>query len=92
MASLRIAVMTSTLNDNRKLLYCEKLRSVAVEQLTPLFATSLDTLTIVDKKYIVCFVADIPVRDIATMFNMEAASVYTARYRIRKKFGAEIPF
>ena len=39
-----------------------------------------------DIKYILCFYLDFEARDIATIFSVEPASVYTVRYRLRKKF------
>lgn len=43
-------------------------------------------LTIVDKKYLLCFLQGEDVRTIAGRFNVEPASVYTVRYRMKKKF------
>lgn len=42
-------------------------------------------LTATDIAYIICFVVDMKIDCIAQMFNVEKASVYTARYRIKKK-------
>lgn len=83
---LRIAVSTSHLTEEQKQLYGEKLGAVSVESLTALFATAREPLTAIDKKYILCFVAGIPIQGIADLFNIETSSVYTVRYRIRKKF------
>jgi len=43
-------------------------------------------------KYIVCFVAAVDVKAISLLFNIEPASVYTARYRIKKKFAKDDTF
>ena len=45
-----------------------------------------------DKRYILCFAAGMTVEQIADFMCLEPASVYTVRYRLRKKFGSEYPF
>lgn len=47
-------------------------------------------LTNMDKRYILCFSAGMSVGEIADLFHIEPASVYTVRYRLRKKFPAAI--
>ncbi len=47
-------------------------------------------LTNMDKRYILCFAAEMSVEDVANLFHIEPASVYTVRYRLRKKFPAAI--
>lgn len=51
-------------------------------------------LSLVDKRYILCFIAGLKPTEIATLFNVEPASIYTVRYRIKKKFpnGYPLPF
>ena len=48
--------------------------------------------TTMDKRYILCFAAGMSVEDIADFMCLEPASVYTVRYRLRKKFSSEYPF
>ncbi|MGM9693464.1 MAG: hypothetical protein ACI3YC_00440 [Alloprevotella sp.] len=51
-------------------------------------------LTIVDKKYLLCFLQGEDVKTIAARFHVEPASVYTVRYRMKKKFPKDenLPF
>ena len=51
-------------------------------------------LTVVDQKYILCFLNGEDVKAISRRFHVEPASVYTVRYRIKKKFPekAKLPF
>ena len=49
-------------------------------------------ITTMDKRYILCFAAGMTVEQIADFMCLEAASVYTVRYRLRKKFASEYPF
>ena len=45
-----------------------------------------------DKRYLMCFAAGLSAEQVADIFNVEPASVYTVRYRIRKKFPKEKSF
>lgn len=49
-------------------------------------------LTAMDKRYIVCFDAKLTVEQVATLFRIAPASVYTVRYRMRKKFPSSVSF
>ena len=49
-------------------------------------------ITTMDKRYILCFAAGMTVEEIADFMSLEPASVYTVRYRLRKKFSLEYPF
>ena len=49
-------------------------------------------ITTMDKRYILCFAAGMTVEEIADFMSLESASVYTVRYRLRKKFSIEYPF
>ena len=49
-------------------------------------------ITTMDKRYILCFAAGMTVEEIADFMSLEPASVYTVRYRLRKKFTLEYPF
>ena len=49
-------------------------------------------ITAMDKRYILCFAAGMTVEEIADFMSLEPASVYTVRYRLRKKFSTEYPF
>ena len=49
-------------------------------------------ITTMDKRYILCFAAGMSVEEIADFMSLEPASVYTVRYRLRKKFSSDYPF
>lgn len=52
-------------------------------------ATNLSTM---DKRYLLCFAAGLTAEQVASVFNVEPASVYTVRYRIKKKFPPQNAF
>ena len=73
--------------------------SAAVEQLCALDLAHVQALithgrklTTMDKRYILCFAAGMTVEDIADFMLLEPASVYTVRYRLKKKFSSEYLF
>lgn len=66
----------------------ERLKSLEANQITSLFARGKQ-LTNMDKRYILCFAAGMSADQIAHLFHIETASVYTVRYRLRKKFPAD---
>ena len=49
-------------------------------------------LTNMDKRYILCIAAGMSVEEVADLFHIEPASVYTVRYRLRKKFPTDSLF
>lgn len=49
-------------------------------------------ITTMDKRYVLCFAAGMTVEEIADFMSLEPASVYTVRYRLRKKFSSSYPF
>lgn len=49
-------------------------------------------LSVMDKRYLMCFAAGLTAEQTADIFCISPASVYTVRYRIRKKFMSETAF
>ena len=60
----------------------EKADLVRLEQLYK----QAPTLTAMDKRYLMCFAAGLSVEQVSALLRVAPASVYTVRYRIRKKF------
>ena len=68
-----------------------KLRELDLEHIQVLLSHG-KKITLMDKRYVLCFAAGMTVDEIADFMSLEPASVYTVRYRLRKKFGSEYPF
>ena len=66
-----------------------RLQTLDIENIAHLCAQG-NKLTNMDKRYILCFAVGMSVEDVADLFHIEPASVYTVRYRLRKKFPAAI--
>ncbi len=86
------SVTGSAIEKDVKAAYLARLEHLDISLLENVYRSSGGSLTSLDMKYIVCFAAEIAVRDIGLLFNVEPASVNTVRYRIRKKFAPDDPF
>jgi len=82
----------SIIDKDDKKVYLERLAGLDSKLLEGAYQTSNVKITGMDMKYIICFAADMDVKDIGLLFNIEPASVHTVRYRIRKKFAKEDVF
>lgn len=83
---MKAIVMAARLDSFVRDEYIKRLSDIDLIELERQFATSISQMTQMDVKYILCFYLEFEARDIATIFNVEPASVYTVRYRLRKKF------
>lgn len=72
----------------------EQLQKVDITLAETIVSHAEKPLSLVDKRYMLCFIAGLKPTEIATLFNVEPASIYTVRYRIKKKFpnGYPLPF
>jgi len=50
------------------------------------FSSAEQPLSQMDRKYLYCFLAGLGTEQVGVLFNIETASVYTVRYRLRRKF------
>ena len=50
------------------------------------FSSAEKPLSQMDRKYLYCFLAGLGAEQVGALFNIETASVYTVRYRLRRKF------
>ena len=86
-------ILHAPLEPDLKENYCTKLSGLASDEgLIMIFLSCDCKITPMDMKYILCFYIDMMVRDISLTFNVEVASIYTVRYRIRKKFKDNLAF
>ncbi|MDL2254655.1 tetratricopeptide repeat protein [Bacteroidales bacterium OttesenSCG-928-J16] len=85
-------VSKSLIDNYQKKEYLEKLSNLDIDMLEQGYLTADEKVTNMDMKYIICFAADMDVKDVSLIFNVEPASVYTVRYRIKKKFQGKNTF
>lgn len=85
-------ISVSCIESGVKKLYTGQLSNMDIEALTQGYLTAEKKLSGMDMRYIVCFLIEMNVKDIALLFNIDSSSVRTARYRIRKKFGQNNTF
>lgn len=79
-------ISDSCLAQEKMSVYLEKLRNLDSAQLDSKFAAVVPKMTQMDIKYTICFYIAMETADIATIMSVEPASVYTVKYRLRKKF------
>ena len=73
-------------------IFSSKLQQLPFEKIEIMFTDALEKLSTMDKKYILCFIVGMEVPTIALLFNVTTASVYTVRYRIKKKYPKDYEF
>ena len=73
------------LEKSRKDVYIKKISNMNIEIWEQACLTTEKKISSMDMKYIICFSIEMNAKDISILFNVEPASVRTARYRIRKK-------
>ena len=82
-------VIKSSINERMKshyLLILSRFDYVRFEEIRKMASKHI---TNIDTRYMICFSVGISTPDIANIFKVHQASVYTMRYRLRKKFPAE---
>ena len=63
---------------------------VDIKHIHSIVNKSISPLTAMDIRYIICFTSGLKPAQIAQMMNVEPGSVYTVRYRLKKKLGADV--
>lgn len=79
-------VSQSLIDNYHKQEYIKNLSNLDIDMLEQGYLSANEKITNMDMKYIICFAADMEVKDVSLIFNVEPASVRTVRYRIKKKF------
>ena len=82
-------VSASLIEKEDKKIYLERLSKMDSKLFENAYQNSKLKITGMDMKYIICFAANIDVKDICLLFHIEPASVHTVRYRIKKKFAKD---
>jgi len=80
-------IAKSVIKPTKQDIYIQKLSDLDVDMLEHSFLSVHDKISNMDMKYIICFAIEMEVQDMSLLFNVEPASIYTVRYRIKKKFG-----
>ncbi len=85
-------ISDSLIEKSKKDIYIRQLSNLEIEIVEQGCLTADKRISNMDMKYIICFSIEMEVKDLSLLFNIEPASVRTARYRIRKKFGEKNTF
>ena len=82
-------ISKSALKKTKKDTYLQQLSELDIDTLEQSFLSIHEKISSMDMKYIICFIINMEVQDISLLFNIDPSSVYTVRYRIKKKFRKE---
>lgn len=85
-------ISKSTLRKRDKELYITKLSELDIDMMEQGYLTATEKISNMDMKYLICFAIEMETSDISILFNIAPNSIYTVRYRIRKKFGEKNTF
>ena len=83
---LELQIRNSSLSEEVKRMSLDQIHSIDITLLTDLSKRATSPLTTNKLSYVLCFLAGLPTKVIATIFNVEAATVLTSRYRLRARF------
>lgn len=83
------SISYSLIEENRKPVYINNLSAEGIGlEMLELLRQSNNSLTYTDIKYLLCFSIDMSSVDIGLLFHIDVNSVYSVRYRIKKKLKA----
>ncbi len=88
--NLRILIQSSSFDSSRKEDLLQRLELLQTTRVWQLCNAADKPLTATNIRYILTFLINMSVPEIATLFNVDTSSVYTVRYRIRKLFPKEM--
>jgi ATP-dependent 26S proteasome regulatory subunit len=86
-AKLTESISKSVMEKTNKNLYIQQLSELDADMLEQSCFSVDEKISTMEMKYIMCFIINMDVRDMGLLFNVEPSSIYTVRYRIKKKFG-----
>ena len=72
--------------------YVKQLSELDIDMMEQGYLTATEKISNMDMKYLICFAIDMNTKDISLLFNIAPTSIYTVRYRIRKKFSEKNTF
>jgi len=82
-------ISNSIIEKHKKHTYINQLSGLNIDMLEQAYLTANEKISNMDMKYIICFAIDMDVKDMSLLFNVEPASIYIVRYRIKKKFSGK---
>jgi hypothetical protein len=84
---VKLLIEESVIPKDKKIKYIENIADMSLEIVEKINASSIEKMSMMDLKYVICFMIDMNVKDIGLLFNIYPDSVRKVHYRIRKKIG-----
>ena len=88
--NLRILIQSTSFSNSQKDELLHRLELLQASRVGQFCNAANKPLTAINIRYILAFMINMSVPEIATLFNVDTSSVYTVRYRIRKLFPKEM--
>jgi hypothetical protein len=79
-------ISKSVIKKTKKHAYIQQLSELDIDMLECGYLSANGKISNMDMKYIICFAINMEVQDMSLLFNVDTNSIYTVRYRIKKKF------
>ncbi len=91
---LKTQIEISSLAEEAKAIYLKSLDHLEWYSIAIITQNTDRKLSILNLQYIICFIIGMHPCDIAILFKIDVNSVYSTRYRIKKKIGRQewLPF
>lgn len=91
---LKTQLDISNLNEQSKAIYAKSFDQLEWNSIAVIIQNAEGKLSILNMQYIICFIIGMYPNDIARLFKVDVNSVYSTRYRIKKKIGRQewLPF
>jgi len=84
---IKLLIEESIISKEEKREYLKKIEEIPLDVIEKIHFSSDEQLSMMDLKYIICFLIDMKAKDVGLLFNISSESVRKVHYRIRKKIG-----
>ena len=84
---IKLLIEESIISKEEKREYLKKVEEIPLDVIEKIHFSSNEQLSMMDLKYIICFLIDMKAKDVGLLFNISSESVRKVHYRIRKKIG-----
>lgn len=83
---MRLRVQASSFSPSQKDELLSRLNLLQLPNIVGLCQTVSKPISVTNMRYMLCFLINMPVKDISMLFNVDVRSVYSVRYRLRRLF------
>ena len=85
-AYMRLQIQASCFDPWQKEELLSRFNLLQLQHVVALCNTASSPISATNMRYMLCFLINMPVKDISMLFNVDVRSVYSVRYRLRRLF------